>query len=147
MTCHIEELKVSNDIQIQLKSGDRFENLSCIICSNRLSVRREGYSHPKLAVCGGTESAKWFTSGPTSTYAIGLQVMVYFLLCNRGLLFAILVSGCAIKRQTWHIFAISLRCEVIMCYITFKTPTMQLAVGNWGWAFGSSASRVPPSRT
>ena len=85
---------------------------------------------------------------PQARMQIELQVMVYFLLCNRGLLFAILVSGCrAMKRQTWHILAVSLRCEVSVCYITFKTPTMQLAVGNWGWAFGSSASRVPPDRT
>ena len=51
------------------------------------------------------------------------------------------------KRQTWHILAVSLRCEVSVCYITFKTPTMQLTLGNGGSAFGSSSSSVEPRRT
>ena len=77
-----------------------------------------------------------------------MQVMVYFLLCNCDLPFAILISACrAMKRQTCNISAISPRGEVSMCYITFKTPTIQLTLGNRGSAFGSSSSSVKPSHT
>ena len=53
----------------------------------------------------------------------------------------------ALKQQTCNISAISPRGEVSMCYITFKTPTMQLTLGNGGSAFGSYSSSVEPTRT
>ena len=75
-----------------------------------------------------------------------------FVLCDHGLpfvcYFCFRMSCCETTNLACiRYIPLSLRGEVSMCCITFKTPTMQMVVGSWGSTFGSSASSVPPSHT
>lgn len=66
------------------------------------------------------------------------------MLCGPALPLAVFVFEYrAMKRQTWHTPATSLRGVVAMCCIPFrKLFMMQLAIGDWGLTFANSASSV-----